>query len=74
VKTELGWGTITRNLEPDSLHDIIDILSEDIERLRIDIGVSDKRAKVDWDSQHRLLPHLGRARDLPNNLRRCSAP
>jgi hypothetical protein len=55
VKTELGWGTNNRNLEPDSLHDIIDVLSEDIERLRIDIGISDKRTKVDYYSQQRFL-------------------
>jgi hypothetical protein len=38
-----------------SLHDIIDILSQNIKRLRIDIGISDKRAEVDYPSA--LLSH-----------------
>ena len=39
----------------DSLHDIIDVLSEDIEGIRINIGISDKWSKVDYKSI--LLSH-----------------
>lgn len=34
-----------------SLHDIIDVFSEDIERLWVNIGVCDERTEVDWSQQ-----------------------
>lgn len=44
------WKEVERNekKEVDSLHDIIDVLSQDVERLGVDIGISDKRTKVDY--------------------------
>jgi hypothetical protein len=34
--------------ERGSLHDIIDVLPQDVEWLGVDIGISDKRTKVDY--------------------------
>jgi len=36
-----------RRKEVDLLHDIVDVFSQDIKRFGVDIGICDKRSKVD---------------------------
>ena len=78
------WGLEGEN----SLHDIIDVLSQDIKRLWVDIGIGDKRSKVDYQSVLSIEGQLSLETtkispsdeayrldgDSPNNLNKCSAP
>ena len=65
--------TMLRQDPVDSLHDVIDILPQDVQRLGIDVRVSDEGAEVDFPTVNIMWTARG-TRGSPNNRNRCSAP
>lgn len=39
-----------------SLHDVVDVLAQNVKRLRVDVGVGDERSEVDCCERNGRLP------------------
>lgn len=85
IRTRLNAPRATRKVSRlNSLHNVVDVLAEYVERLGVDVGVRDERAEVDYspDVSQSTDPSdtdpsdsgLTDGRDVPNSLKRCSAP